>query len=125
MTDSNDIDDLTPETGDATLTPESADASKAEVAPLADVDTETDDDADADAGIKGLPVSLEISLPAVTVTLDMVRSIRRGMTVPLGMDLSERMTIGVNGQHFGEGSFVQIGDKIGIQIDNWKPARPH
>jgi flagellar motor switch/type III secretory pathway protein FliN len=115
MIDSNEIDKLVADTaneGDASLLAAAGDAE-----PL--------DDPEPDSEIKGLPVTLEVSLPAVTVSLDMVRSMARGVTVPLGIDLTERVRIGINGRQFGEGTFVQIGDRIGIQIEDWKPGRSH
>lgn len=75
------------------------------------------------SGLDGLPVSLEISLPTITLPLGIVKDLAGGTTVPLGLNLSELMQIGINGQIFGHGSFVQIGDQIGIQIESWKPVR--
>ncbi len=114
MTDSNEIDRLVAEATDESDAPL-----------LATDDADLLDDPEPDNNIKGLPVTLEVSLPPVIVSLDTVRSMARGMTVPLGIDLTERVRIGINGKQFGEGTFVQIGDRIGIQIEDWKPNRSH
>lgn len=77
----------------------------------------------SDEHLLALPVAFEVHLPQITLSIDMVRNMARGTTIPLGVDLTEPMRITVNGQTFGQGYFVQIGDRVGIQIDEWKPAR--
>lgn len=77
----------------------------------------------SDEHLLGLPVAFEVYLPQIMISIDMVRNMARGTTIPLGVDLTEPMRITVNGQTFGHGRFVQIGDKVGIQIEEWKPAR--
>lgn len=88
-------------------------------------ESETQALTDASSGLDGLPVSLEIALPPIALTMNAVKSMTNGSMIPLGLDLSEPMSIGINGKKYGMGNFVQIGDKIGIQIEDWKPASTH
>ena len=88
-------------------------------APTPEVATIEEDD------LQSVPVALEISLPSMKIPLETVKSLSQGATLPLGVDLSEAMVIGINGQPFGTGHFVQIGDKVGIQIETWKSGKTH
>lgn len=72
-----------------------------------------------DDGLGPLEVGMSMTFPDASVTLAQFKEIAQGVTVPVNVDLSAPVEIAVGGQKRGQGVLVQLGEKIGLQIETW------
>jgi flagellar motor switch/type III secretory pathway protein FliN len=53
------------------------------------------------------------------MALSEISSIAPGAILDLGLDLSDPIVIRINEKAVGTGRLIQIGDRVGIQIERW------
>jgi len=70
-------------------------------------------------GIETLPISLEIRLKEKRVTLRELVDFQPDTVIPFGLDLKEEVSLFANNMNVGSGHLVQVGDRVGVQIDSW------
>ena len=85
--------------------------------------TSTGDDVKSD--LHDLPVKVEIGLPPIQLKFSKLKEMSNGSIIPLGIDLTEPVSISISGKKYGSGSLVQLGHKIGVQIERWAPGGTH
>ncbi len=78
------------------------------------------DDNNTPLGIDDLPVMLEIVLASRNMRISDLADLAPGASLDLGADLTAPVRLRVNGQTLGTGRLVQIGERVGVQIEHWR-----
>jgi type III secretion system YscQ/HrcQ family protein len=66
-----------------------------------------------------LPMLVDFQFHRKTMALSEISSIAPGAILDLGLDLSDPIVIRINEKAVGTGRLIQIGDRVGIQIERW------
>ncbi|WP_323117700.1 type III secretion system cytoplasmic ring protein SctQ [Burkholderia alba] len=91
--------------------------------------TAVDEPVDADPGapplfdVEALPVTLEFTLHHERVTVARLAGCHAGMVLPLGGTPGE-VTIRANGQPFGRGELIQVGERLAVEVTSLWRAKP-
>ena len=88
-------------------------------------DTPVDVVAGDTAALSEIPMKLDFCLASQTLPLSQLEGLAPGVTLDFAFDLAAPIMISANGQTLGKGCLMQIGDRIGVRIEQWaKPAEP-
>ncbi|MBC8719596.1 FliM/FliN family flagellar motor switch protein [Ochrobactrum sp. Marseille-Q0166] len=66
-----------------------------------------------------LPVTLEVRLATIAVSLEHLRDLGPGAALKHSFDLSDPVIIFANGVRFGTGKLIRMDDMVGVQISQW------
>ena len=66
-----------------------------------------------------LNMTVDFQFRRKTMTLSDIQGIAPGAILDLGLDLADPIVIRVNEKQLGIGRLVQIGDRVGVQVNRW------
>ncbi|MEO1525619.1 MAG: FliM/FliN family flagellar motor switch protein [Planctomycetota bacterium] len=70
--------------------------------------------------VKDLEIPIQFGLGNVDVALSRLDSIQAGYVFELGTPIDQPVVVRSGGTSIGRGSLVQIGDRLGVRITEWK-----
>lgn len=74
--------------------------------------------------IDGIPLDVNCDIGRVSLTLGRIGELAEGQVIDLGLDVTSRVTLRVNGQAIATGELVRVAERTGVRITEVLLSRP-